>query len=282
MAHQRLHRRGQLEARRRSLAQRGAVRRAVLPVEPDRGATSGPGRAELLGPPPHRRQGLGPGLQAEALLAARRHHARRRAARRRSRLQVRRVADVLAYRPNKCFTGNPVFNFRARRELAHVRSRPSFGFGDPDVDDEQPAVRRLRAGRLVDRATARAQPRPPLGRRDEHDQQRATSRRSALADSLRGVLNGQFCRRPADLTPAALLRVPQARHRRSWGASTTTSRPAAATARSTGRRSSRAWAPRTTCSATGSTVLFGGVGIYFDRNYWNTLLDEQFRRQFRC
>jgi len=29
------------------------------------------------------------------------------------------------------------------------------------------------------------------------------------------------------------------------------------------------------------TVLFGGFGIYYDRNYWNTLFDEQFRRQFR-
>jgi len=29
------------------------------------------------------------------------------------------------------------------------------------------------------------------------------------------------------------------------------------------------------------TVLFGGAGIYYDRNYWNTLFDEQFRRQFQ-
>ncbi|HKP16681.1 MAG TPA: carboxypeptidase regulatory-like domain-containing protein [Gemmatimonadaceae bacterium] len=29
------------------------------------------------------------------------------------------------------------------------------------------------------------------------------------------------------------------------------------------------------------TVLFGGFGIYFDRNYWNTLFDERFRRQYR-
>jgi hypothetical protein len=31
----------------------------------------------------------------------------------------------------------------------------------------------------------------------------------------------------------------------------------------------------------GRTVLFGGAGIYYDRNYWNTLFDEQFRRQFQ-
>jgi hypothetical protein len=29
------------------------------------------------------------------------------------------------------------------------------------------------------------------------------------------------------------------------------------------------------------TVLFGGFGIYYDRNYWNSLFDEKFRRQFR-
>ena len=30
----------------------------------------------------------------------------------------------------------------------------------------------------------------------------------------------------------------------------------------------------------GRTVLFGGAGVYYDRNYWNTLFDEQFRRQY--
>jgi len=30
----------------------------------------------------------------------------------------------------------------------------------------------------------------------------------------------------------------------------------------------------------GHTVLFGGAGLYYDRNYWNTLFDEQFRRQY--
>jgi hypothetical protein len=29
------------------------------------------------------------------------------------------------------------------------------------------------------------------------------------------------------------------------------------------------------------SVVFGGFGIYYDRNYWNTLFDESFRRQFR-
>ena len=31
----------------------------------------------------------------------------------------------------------------------------------------------------------------------------------------------------------------------------------------------------------GRTVLFGGGGVYFDRNYWNTLYDESFRRQWK-
>jgi len=29
------------------------------------------------------------------------------------------------------------------------------------------------------------------------------------------------------------------------------------------------------------TVLFGGIGLFFDRDYWNLMLDEEYRRQFR-
>ncbi len=46
----------------------------------------------------------------------------------------------------------------------------------------------------------------------------------------------------------------------------------------------KAWQPRVGASydvtGTGRTVLFGGAGIYYDRNYWNTLFDERFRRQY--
>jgi hypothetical protein len=46
----------------------------------------------------------------------------------------------------------------------------------------------------------------------------------------------------------------------------------------------KAWQPRVGASfdvaGNGRTVLFGGAGIYYDRNYWNTLFDERFRRQY--
>jgi hypothetical protein len=32
---------------------------------------------------------------------------------------------------------------------------------------------------------------------------------------------------------------------------------------------------------TGTTVLFGGFGIYYDRNYWNQMFDEEFRRDYK-
>jgi outer membrane receptor protein involved in Fe transport len=45
-----------------------------------------------------------------------------------------------------------------------------------------------------------------------------------------------------------------------------------------------AWQPRVGASfdvaGNGRTILFGGAGIYYDRNYWNTLFDERFRRQY--
>jgi hypothetical protein len=45
-----------------------------------------------------------------------------------------------------------------------------------------------------------------------------------------------------------------------------------------------AWQPRLGASydvtGTGRTVLFGGAGIYYDRNYWNSMFDEFYRRQY--
>ena len=56
------------------------------------------------------------------------------------------------------------------------------------------------------------------------------------------------------------------------------------TGRNTRPMYKKAFQPRVGASydlgADGRTVLFGGVGLYYDRNYWNTLFDEQFRRQF--
>jgi outer membrane receptor protein involved in Fe transport len=31
----------------------------------------------------------------------------------------------------------------------------------------------------------------------------------------------------------------------------------------------------------GNTVLFGGFGVYYDRNYWNQMFDEEFRRDYK-
>ena len=45
-----------------------------------------------------------------------------------------------------------------------------------------------------------------------------------------------------------------------------------------------AWQPRLGASydlrGDNSTVLFGGAGIYYDRDYWNSMFDEMFRRQY--
>jgi hypothetical protein len=99
----------------------------------------------------------------------------------------------------------------------------------------------------------------------------------ALADSLRGPLNSLlFAPQPQPSGPAVNVRVID----RLGGLDRFITR---------GREDrpiyKGAIQPRLGASydlrGNGQTVLFGGGGVYYDRNYWNTLFDEAFRRQFR-
>ncbi|MGZ8411772.1 MAG: TonB-dependent receptor [Gemmatirosa sp.] len=182
-------------------------------------------------------------------------------------------ADFLAYRSEKFQNFNPVFRFRPEEQYARPYEA-SFGFGDPDVTSNNVQFGAYlqddwTIGRLVLNLGVRWDAETNMINNDY-----VTPR--ALADSLRGPLAGQFyVEQPLAAGGTVRRRVVD----ELGGIERYIS---------TGRDSRpiywKAFQPRVGASfdvfGTGGTVVFGGVGLYFDRNYWNTLLDEQFRRQF--
>ncbi|MGH7711809.1 MAG: TonB-dependent receptor domain-containing protein, partial [Gemmatimonadaceae bacterium] len=188
--------------------------------------------------------------------------------------------DFLTYESIKDFTGNPVFNFRQQENW----SRPfeaRFGFGDPKVDtDNQQIGFYLQDDWSVGRNLVLN-----LGLRWDIETNMINNdyvTPQPLRDSLAGPLNarlfvnkrvlradGSCC----DMVPVRV--IDQLGGLDRFVTSGSSDRPAY----------KRAWQPRIGASydvrGDGRTVLFGGFGVYYDRNYWNTLLDEQFRRQFK-
>lgn len=187
--------------------------------------------------------------------------------------------DFLNYKAVKAFTQNPVFIYRAADTYAQPY-RAQFGFGDPDVrndntqfgfygQDDWSVGRRLVLN---------------LGIRWDAETNMINNdyvTPKALADSLRGALNSQlFVRQtiPNPTNPAGTL-TQNVRTVDLLGGidnfiSTGSNRPIY----------KKAFQPRVGASydlfGTDRTVLFGGYGLYYDRDVWNNLLDEQFRRQY--
>ena len=184
------------------------------------------------------------------------------------------TADFLSYSAEKFFVTNPVFNFRADENW----SRPfeaQFGLGDPTIESSNIQF----GGYVQDDWTIGRRLVLNLGLRWDAETNMINNdyvTPRALADSLRGPLAGQFfVERNTGTQPFPRVRpIDQLGGIENYITSGRGDRPIYL----------KAFQPRLGASydffGDGRTVVFGGAGIYFDRNYWNTLLDEQFRRQF--
>jgi hypothetical protein len=189
------------------------------------------------------------------------------------------TVDFLSYDALKFQSSNPVFNFRSDENW----SRPFeafFGFGDPDISTNNTQF----GFYIQDDWTVTPRLVLNLGVRWDAETNMINNgyvTPQPLRDSLSGPLRSQFyVERPqlrADGTCCDNIRV------------NVVDQLGGLERYLTRGRSDRpmflgAWQPRVGASydlfGNSRTVLFGGAGIYYDRNYWNTLFDEQFRRQF--
>ena len=189
--------------------------------------------------------------------------------------------DFLTYDALKNQVTNPVFRFRADEQYARP-FEASFGFGDPEISKNNQQIGAYVQDdwsigrRLVLNLGLRWDVETNMINNDYVTPQ-------PLRDSLLGPLRAQFSNldRPVLRANGTCCDVVKVNVVNSLGGlenfitSGRSDRPAFL----------EAWQPRVGASydllGDGRTVLFGGAGIYYDRNYWNTLFDEQFRRQFK-
>ena len=189
--------------------------------------------------------------------------------------------DFLTYDALKNQTTNPVFRYRAD-ELYARPFEAAFGFGDPEIKKNNQQIGAYvqddwSIGRkLVLNLGVRWDVETNMINNDYVTPQ-------PLRDSLLGPLRAQFSNldRPVlkpDGTCCTTVKVNVVDGLgglENFITSGRSDRPAFL----------GAWQPRLGASydllGNGRTVLFAGAGIYYDRNYWNTLFDEQFRRQFK-
>ncbi|MGK2935016.1 MAG: TonB-dependent receptor [Gemmatimonadaceae bacterium] len=184
--------------------------------------------------------------------------------------------DFLSYRGIKDFTGNPVFNFRRTPENWATPFEAFIGFGDPKIETDNKQFGFF----LQDDWSIGRRLLLNLGIRWDGETNGINNdyvTPQPLADSLRRAygLNALTVDRPRPEGGAEVVNVIQ----RLGGIDNFVTAGSG-----TRPMFKKAFQPRLGASydlsGDGSTVVFGGAGLYFDRNYWNTLFDEQFRRQF--
>ncbi|HEX5831642.1 MAG TPA: TonB-dependent receptor, partial [Gemmatimonadaceae bacterium] len=181
--------------------------------------------------------------------------------------------DFLRYSSAKRFTENPVFEY----QLADNFARPfqaRFGFGNPTIetDNTQFGFYVQDDWQITPRLVLN------LGLRWDAETNMINNdyvTPQPLADSLRGLDGQLFVNQPLPGGGTQQVRVID----QLGGLERYLTRGS-----SDREMYQKAFQPRIGASydlfGDGRTVLFGGYGIYYDRNYWNTLLDEQFRRQY--
>ncbi|MCR4341501.1 MAG: TonB-dependent receptor [Gemmatimonadaceae bacterium] len=184
--------------------------------------------------------------------------------------------DFMWYRGIKDFNGNPRFNFRRTPENWATPFEAFIGFGDPKIETDNKQVGVF----LQDDWSIGKRLLLNLGIRWDGETNGINNdyvTPQPLADSLRrayGMLALKVDRpRPEGGTESVNV-IQQLGGIENFITDGSSTRP----------MYKKAFQPRLGASydlsGDGSTVVFGGAGLYFDRNYWNTLFDEQFRRQF--
>jgi hypothetical protein len=184
--------------------------------------------------------------------------------------------DFLSYDGVKNFAGNPVFRYRRAPENWSQPFEVGIGFGDPNIETSNKQIGVF----FQDDWSIGRKLLLNLGIRWDMETNGINNSYvtpAPLADSLRAAYaaNGLTVNRPNATGPATVVNTIQLLGGIENYITTGTS---------TRKRYMKAFQPRLGASydikGDGSTVIFGGGGLYFDRNYWNTLFDEQFRRQF--
>ena len=184
--------------------------------------------------------------------------------------------DFLKYTGTKSIVGNPVFNFRRAPENWQTPFEAQTGFGNPTIKNNNVQF----GGYIQDDWSVTKALVLNLGLRWDAETNMINNDYVTplpLADSLRtAYANGTLVvNQPQPTGPAVPVPVIQ----RLGGIERYISQ-----GKSSRPMYKKAFQPRVGASYSlpdDKTVLFGGAGLYFDRNYWNTLFDEQYRRQFQ-
>jgi hypothetical protein len=184
--------------------------------------------------------------------------------------------DFLSYTGTKFFVGNPVYNFRAAPEAYANPFEAQIGFGDPTIKNDNVQF----GGFIQDDWSIGRQLVLNLGLRWDAETNMINNdyvTPTPLADSLRAAFSaGKLIvdqALPGNQSQNVNV-IQELGGIERYLSSGSSSRP----------MYKKAFQPRVGASYAlndDKTVLFAGAGLYFDRNYWNTLFDEQFRRQFQ-
>ncbi len=182
--------------------------------------------------------------------------------------------DLLGYRADKDQNRNPQFTYTVDNQYT-TPARVTFGFGNPTIT----AVNRQLGAYVQDDWTIGKKLTLNLGIRwdvETNPINNSYVTPAPLADSLRGALAQRlFVWQPLANGDSVQRRVID--ELGGVGRYISNGRDSRAI-------NYRQFQPRVGASydfrGDGSTVVFGGGGIYYDRQNWNTFFDEQFRRQY--
>jgi hypothetical protein len=182
--------------------------------------------------------------------------------------------DFLTYEATKFFTGNPVFNFR--RDENYLRPfEVFFGFGQPTqkANNTQFGAYIQDDWAIGDRLVLN------LGLRWDVETNMINNDHvtpSQIRDSLSTVFRDSlFVTVPQQTGPSRVVRTVDQLGGLGRYFTDGDDRPAF----------KKAFQPRLGASfdvfGDGRTVVFGGFGVYYDRNFWNQMFDEEFRRDYK-